>query len=71
MSQEIYSLLGCPVLLRAWVFLITYAHFSLSTALRRPSLREVVNYWAINVDQDSSVDIATRYGLDNPGIEFR
>jgi hypothetical protein len=24
-----------------------------------------------NVDQDSSAGIATRYGLDGPGIEFR
>ena len=29
---------------------------------------KTLNYW---MGQDSSVDIATRYGLDGPGIESR
>ena len=55
-------------------FLLSKTTFLLSKT-SSPALASVLpqlnGYWKFFTDRDSSVGIATCYGLDGPGIEFR
>ena len=48
----------------------TRRHFPQQTALKcKEWISEVLHFWAVG--RNNSVDIATGYGLDGPGIEWR
>jgi hypothetical protein len=50
----------------------SYPYFSTNQAQRVPQLKELFAfYMTFVVDRDNVAGIATRYGLDGPGIECR